>query len=202
MFFFISWCTWGLSRLQSVDFCLCFFLFKASRDLQYQKVVKTTFTCHLFLASRTPTFSMHKCSNCPCPQLDYIIFYSNNRSVHYWQIISPVPWCQMSLTVEGIPGDLTSHGWMQGAFTSSLSTDGIHGYSHSPARPRRPHYPGTTPCTQCDSAAGWVRPKPYRHEAAGGSQRIQQHPVVRFGPRRDHAEINIKGGDGGGASTM
>lgn len=38
----------------------------------------------------------------------------------------PRPLMPDVLTVKGIPGDLTSHGWMQGAFTSPLTASRIH----------------------------------------------------------------------------
>lgn len=96
-------------------------------------------------------------------------------SVYYRLIITGlVDVMPAVLTVEGIPGDLTSHGWMQGAFTSSLSKLPQSGFTSScccassaatlyiQTRRRFSH----TQSPDSDSATGCVCPKPHRHEAA------------------------------------
>lgn len=48
-----------------------------------------------------------------------------------------VPATPHVLTVDRVSGDLTSHGWMQGAVTSTLTGWMVHTDSPATARPQR-----------------------------------------------------------------
>ena len=118
-----------------------------------------------------------------------------------------------TLTVDGVSGDLTSHGCgTQGAFTSFCEYPaGSPVYSHWAARPRRRHArgtrrrrsrtlahaqthgeesPGTVDERVGSSVARCDRPKPHPQRAAAASC-----------PRTHPAAILIKGGGGGGGAS-
>lgn len=102
------------------------------------------------------------------------------------------------LTVEGISCDLTSHGWMQGAFT--LLSDDRETFTFGTARVRgRLHSPGGTRWTRnaCQRRLTSAPRSPHQCAAASASD-----STLRLAPasRTDHAQIIIKGGVGGGAS--
>lgn len=116
-----------------------------------------------------------------CTSQAYNSFISSPLIIlQLWRIINnrhtlSCPVTPDALTVKGIPGDLTSHGWMQGAFTSPSNCDLDPQYSHSASRPQQRHYMDTTLFTHArgggrspdsDSASGCVYPKIHRHQAA------------------------------------
>lgn len=119
-----------------------------------------------------------------CTSQAYNSFISSPLIIlQLWRIINnrhtlSCPVTPDALTVKGIPGDLTSHGWMQGAFTSPSNCDLDPQYSHSASRPQQRHYMDTTLFTHAqggkkspdsDSALGCVYPKIHRHQAAAHS---------------------------------
>lgn len=85
-----------------------------------------------------------------CTSQAYNSFISSPLIIlQLWRIINnrhtlSCPVTPDALTVKGIPGDLTSHGWMQGAFTSPSNCDLDPQYSHSASRPQQRHYMDTT----------------------------------------------------------
>lgn len=85
-----------------------FLLFKASRDLQ--KVVKLGYFHFSFILGSQDAYSFHahRLQAAQAPLTSPPIIITTTVFINYKESI---------VTVEGVPGDLTSHGWMQGAFT-------------------------------------------------------------------------------------
>lgn len=146
-----------------------------------------------------------------CTSQAYNSFISSPLIIlQLWRIINnrytlSCPVTPDALTVKGIPGDLTSHGWMQGAFTSPSNCDLDPQYSHSASRPQQRHYMDTTLFTH---ARGGERVPTVIQRQVVSIQRFidikQQHTATNRSSTQwltsVRAEINIKGGSGGGAS--